>query len=183
MSRVVTKPAMSRLTTVHVSPICSAKRARGGQRLIGRLEPSYEFAELHHRYGREEVGPDHGFRREQPRRSGSPGSRGFVASTASPCRCRPSSRNTACLIAAFEHGLHHDVGLRGRAQATVAVMRARAASTSSAGDLALAGDRSNEVRIAASPRWTAASSTSRNVTSHPACAATCAMPNPSDQPQ
>jgi len=134
----------------------------------------------------EKSGPDHGFRPGAGHGDLVTGiAEVFVASTASALQMPSSSRNTACLTSRLlEHGLHHDVGLRGRAQVHGRGDARQSGLDIVGGDLALAANRSNEVRIAASPRWTAASSTSRQrdvpsgLRGH-----LCDARNPSDQPQ
>ena len=58
ISRVVTKPATSRLTTMQVLPTASANARAVGERLVAGLVAAHQLAQLHHRHRREEVRAD-----------------------------------------------------------------------------------------------------------------------------
>ncbi|BCB84639.1 hypothetical protein Psuf_019520 [Phytohabitans suffuscus] len=103
----------------------------------------------------------------------------FVASTAPGPQILSSCRKTSCLTSSRSNTASTTMSAPAAASRSLVVeIRPSVASTSSGWIAPLLANFSSDRRIPATPRLVAASSRSRSVTSQPACAATCAMPEP-----
>ena len=118
ISRVVTKPATSRLTTMQVLPIRSANSARAGQGLVRGLVAAHQLAQRHHRHRREEVGADHRLRTPGGRRQLADRDRRGVGGQHRGVLAEPvqGGEDAVLDVEALEHRLDDEVGLGRRAQ-------------------------------------------------------------------
>ena len=152
ISRVVTKPATSRLTTTQVLPTDSAKCPCRGEGLVAGLVAAHQLAEGHHRHRREEVRADDRLRPGGHRRD--PGDRdGRGVGGEHGARRAPAGRaraNSSLLdLQALEDRLDDEVGLGSRSpRSVVVVIRPSAASASSRVVVPLPTNRSSDRAIA-----------------------------------
>ena len=114
ISRVVTKPATSRLTTTQVLPTASANARAPRQRLVAGLVAADQLAQLHHRHRREEVGAHDrlgplGHRRDLGDRDRAGVGGQHRAVPADPVQL---AEHLLLDLEALEHRLHHHVGRR-----------------------------------------------------------------------